>query len=58
MGIGKHGQAAAPKYEEILREVARTRLQGTPRQRYNMDIWEPAFQAHRPGGPMVGDPCS
>jgi hypothetical protein len=51
-------EPAGPVYEEILRQVAHTKLHGSTRQRYNVDTWEPAVQAHHPGGPLIGDGCS
>jgi hypothetical protein len=44
-------------YEEILHQVEYTKLNGSTRQRFNVDMWEPAVHAHRPGGPLLGDAC-
>ncbi|AMM31600.1 hypothetical protein SA2016_0912 [Sinomonas atrocyanea] len=49
--------ASGPVYEEILQQIDHTRLHGTLRQRFNVDTWEPAVDAHRPDGPLVGDRC-
>jgi hypothetical protein len=57
MGVEPHYLPAGLVYEEILRRVAHTKLHGPPRQRCKADTWEPAVDAHRPGGHWVGAEC-
>jgi hypothetical protein len=57
MSAKTHHELAGPVYEDILRQVAHTKAHGTSRQRYNVDTWEPAVHAHRPGGPHIGNGC-
>jgi hypothetical protein len=57
MSAGTHSEPAGPVYEDILLGVEYTKVNGSTRQRFNIEMWEPAFHAHRPGGPSVGDAC-
>jgi hypothetical protein len=57
MGATTHHQSAGPVYEEILCQIAHAKLHGSPRQRYTIEMWEPAVLAHSPGGPVVGEGC-
>lgn len=57
MEVELEREASGPVYEEILRQIDHTKRHGSTRQRFNVDTWEPAIDAHRPGGPCVGDGC-
>jgi hypothetical protein len=50
-------ERAAPMYEALLQQAERTRRHGSTRQRYNVDMWAPAIDMHRPSGAYVGDDC-